>query len=337
METDTTMKYIKKTLYITLIVIAFVLILCSILSLFADSSLRYLKMLNFPRIQCFIAALITLILLIITSRKRRSFSFLIALGLIISMGINSYYLISYTALVPKKVESAENLSDNEVFVSILLVNVKMKNRIADPLLAQIRQTKPDLILAMEVDKWWNETLDKLEDQYPYSQKTTNEVAYGMVLYSKFPFQKKEELYLNNKNVPSFISTIKINENKIFKLYSIHPVPPTHFENLPDNEGQDAEAFKDLGELITNRKLPIVVAGDMNDAVWAMVDDLTKTSDILHDVREGRGFYNSFSAENFWMKWPLDHVFVTEEFKLHKIERLEKFGSDHFPIFVKLVL
>ena len=31
------------------------------------------------------------------------------------------------------------------------------------------------------------------------------------------------------------------------------------------------------------------------------------------------------------------VFVTEEFRLKKIERLEKIGSDHFPIYVELVL
>lgn len=38
-----------------------------------------------------------------------------------------------------------------------------------------------------------------------------------------------------------------------------------------------------------------------------------------------------------MRWTLDHVFVTEEFRLKKLERLPKIGSDQFPIFVELVL
>lgn len=330
------MKYVKKAFYITLVSISIILIISSILSLFADSNWRYLKMLNYPRIQSFLTALIVMLILVFNIKKWRLFNLIVISGLVISLIINSYYLISYTTLVDEAVASSTDVSQDQKSIGILLVNVKMKNRLVEPLLKQIRQVQPDLILAMEVDEWWEEKLEKLEDQYPYSQKTTNEVAYGMVLYSKFPFEKKEEMYLNNKNVPSFVSIIKINEKKIFKLHSVHPVPPTHFKDLPDNAGQEAEAFKNLGQQIANRNLPIVVAGDMNDAVWAMVDNLTKTKGILFDVREGRGFYNSFSAENFWMKWPLDHVFVTQEFRLQKIERLEEFGSDHYPIFVKLV-
>jgi endonuclease/exonuclease/phosphatase (EEP) superfamily protein YafD len=93
----------------------------------------------------------------------------------------------------------------------------------------------------------------------------------------------------------------------------------------------------VGKKVANRTLPTVVAGDINDVVWSYTDALTGTKELLHDVRVGRGFYNSFNARNWFMRWPLDHVFVTQEFKLKKIERLEKVGSDHFPIYVELVL
>lgn len=87
----------------------------------------------------------------------------------------------------------------------------------------------------------------------------------------------------------------------------------------------------------DQKLPTVVAGDLNDVVWSYVDELTGTKNILYDVRVGRGFYNSYNAENVFMRWPLDHVFVTKDFRLKQLERLPKIGSDHFPIFVELVL
>jgi endonuclease/exonuclease/phosphatase (EEP) superfamily protein YafD len=35
-----------------------------------------------------------------------------------------------------------------------------------------------------------------------------------------------------------------------------------------------------------------------------------------------------------MKWPLDHFFVSEKFKVIEFKRLPKIGSDHFPLFVK---
>ena len=159
----------------------------------------------------------------------------------------------------------------------------------------------------------------------------------MILYSKYPLKATEVKYLNNKKVPSFETKITLTNDKIITLHCVHPVPPTHFKNLPDNAGQQEKALKKLGKRLENRKYPTVVAGDINDVVWSYVDELTGTENILYDVRVGRGFYNSYNAENFLMRWPLDHVFVTEEFRLKKLERLSKIGSDHFPIYVELVL
>jgi endonuclease/exonuclease/phosphatase (EEP) superfamily protein YafD len=189
---------------------------------------------------------------------------------------------------------------------------------------------------MEVNKWWDEKLKVVATDYPYAQHTINDEAYGMVLYSKFPLEKVEVNYLQNKNVPSFESTIRLGNGKRISLHAVHPVPPTHFKDLPDNAGQKETAMKKIGKKVSARKFPTIVAGDINDVVWSYVDQLTGTENILHDVRVGRGFYNSFNADNFLMRWPLDHVFVTEEFQLKELERLPIVGSDHFPILVTLV-
>ncbi|MDT7828670.1 endonuclease/exonuclease/phosphatase family protein [Pricia sp. S334] len=213
----------------------------------------------------------------------------------------------------------------------------MSNRKVQPLLQLIDSKKPDLILAMEVDSWWEEELEILESEYTYAQETINEVTYGMVLYSKYPLKEVEVDYLNNKKVPSFETTITLASGKQFNFHSIHPVPPTRFEDLPDNAGQQENALEKLGQQITDRKYPTLVAGDLNDVVWSYVDELTGTNNILFDVRVGRGIYSSYDAYNFLMRWPLDHIFVTEEFRLNKLERLPKIGSDHFPMYVELVL
>jgi endonuclease/exonuclease/phosphatase (EEP) superfamily protein YafD len=38
-----------------------------------------------------------------------------------------------------------------------------------------------------------------------------------------------------------------------------------------------------------------------------------------------------------MRWPLDHVYVSEEFRVMSFRKLNYFGSDHFPIYVALAL
>lgn len=331
------MKKPRKILYVIIFVIALILALCSILSIFRNAEIRFLKMLDFPRVQLFVTVIISLILLIIVIKKWRWYDYLLIIGLFCGLVINGTFLINYTPLVPVEVPTAKAITETDDQLSLLITNVKMANRVSQPLIKLIETKKPDLILAMEVNAWWDEQLKVLENEYPYSQHTVNEVAYGMVLFSKFPFNKMDVDYLNNENVPSFKSTITLRNGKTISFHAIHPVPPTHFEDLPDNAGQQENALKKLGREVTNRKLPTIVAGDLNDVVWSYVDELTGTKNILYDVRVGRGFYNSYNAENFLMSWPLDHVFVTEEFRLKTLQRLPKIGSDHFPIFVELVL
>lgn len=331
------MEKIRKTLYIILYVIAVILTLCSILSMFRNAETRFLKLLDFPRIQFFITSLICLVLLGITIKRWKLYDYLLIVGLLIGVVINSSFLINYTRLVAVEVPTAKDIKASDVKLSLLLTNVKMSNRKSQPLLKLIEIKKPDWVLAMEVDEWWDKNLKVLEKEYPFSQHTINDVTYGMFLYSKLPLKNVEVDYLNNEKVPSFESTITLADGKNISFHSIHPVPPTHFKDLPDNAGQQENALKKLGKEIIGRKFPTIVAGDLNDVVWSYVDELTGTENILYDVRVGRGFYNSYNAENVLMRWPLDHVLVTEEFRLKKLERLPKIGSDHFPIFVELVL
>lgn len=331
------MKKNKKVLYVILYLIAVILTLLCILSLFRNAESRYLKMLDFPRIQAFITSLVILIVLFIIIKRWKFYDYIVIAGLIIGLIINSVFIINYTPLVSVDVPTATDMKPSDQQLSLMLANIKMTNRTAEPLLKLIALKKPDLILAMETDAWWNVKLKGLKNEYPYSQRTINSVTYGMILYSKFPLTNIRVDHLQNENVPSFESTVVLPNGKNISLHCIHPVPPTYFEDLPDNKGQEEDGLRTLGQDIIDHEFPTIVAGDLNDVVWSYVDKLTGTDDILYDVRVGRGFYNSYNAENLLMRWPLDHVFVTKEFRLKKLERLSKIGSDHFPILVTLVL
>ena len=56
---------------------------------------------------------------------------------------------------------------------------------------------------------------------------------------------------------------------------------------------------------------------------------------LLDPRKGRGLFNTFHAEHPYFRFPLDHVFHSNDFRLVDLRRLSYVGSDHFPVFIEL--
>ncbi len=331
------MEKLRKTVYVILSIIAVAVAIASILSLFRNTENRLLKMLDFPRIQFFITSVVSLILFVIMTKGYRWYDYLLVSSLVVGLGVNGSYLVNYTPLVAQAVPEASGDYTAADEFDILLSNVKMTNRKSAPLLALIEEKQADLVLVMEVNEWWDAELKSIEATYPHVSKQINSVTYGMSLYSKFPFEEVKVNYLNNEKVPSLECILKLENGRRLRFHGLHPVPPTWFSDLPDNEGQEEVAMKKLGRLVADRSYPTVVAGDFNDVVWSYTDELTGTEDKLHDVRVGRGFYNSYDADNFLLRWPLDHVFVTEEFQLKSLERLRDVGSDHFPVYVELVL
>lgn len=190
---------------------------------------------------------------------------------------------------------------------------------------------------METDQWWDDQLRVLSDIYPYSKRVINDKTYGMLVYSKLPLGNISVEYLSNDNVPSIHGILSLESGRKVGFHFVHPVPPTDFKDLPDNKGEKETELKKLGKKIKNDTLPLLVAGDLNDVVWAKVSTMTNTKNLLYDLRVGNGFYNSFDAKKFFARWPLDHVFVSKNFRLNKFEKLSDVNSDHFPIFVELSL
>lgn len=274
------MKKLKNVLKFVLYTIALLIAVFSILSIFRNTENRILKMMDFLRIQYFIISVFCLIVILFVIKKWRWYKYLILLFITSGIVVNGSYIINYTSLVPETVPTSKTISSTAAQFSLLLANVKMSNRNSQNLISIINQRDPDLILAMEVDKWWDNKLEIFVNDYPFSQKVILDNTYGMILFSKLPLLKKDIYYLNNKNVPSFESTILLNNGKKLSLFCMHPVPPTHFKKLPDNAGQKEKALIKMGAMVNNREYPTVVAGDLNDVVWSNVDKLTNTKSIL---------------------------------------------------------
>ncbi len=79
----------------------------------------------------------------------------------------------------------------------------------------------------------------------------------------------------------------------------------------------------------------VVFGDLNDVAWSHTTELFRKTSELLDPRRGRGFYNTFSAHHWFIRFPLDYMFCSKEFGLISMKRMPKNGSDHFAVITHL--
>jgi endonuclease/exonuclease/phosphatase (EEP) superfamily protein YafD len=81
-----------------------------------------------------------------------------------------------------------------------------------------------------------------------------------------------------------------------------------------------------------------LAGDLNDVAWSRTSRQLQQTAALRDPRVGRGLFATFNANlpAGW-RWPLDHVFVSDDFALCALERPGDIGSDHFPLLVDVRL
>ena len=332
-----TMNVLTKIAYYLIILISFVVITASMLSLSQNNTQWWMKVLDFPRIQCLAVALVSLIAFALLNRTWGLWSILLTVGLVATLVVQAYFVFPYTPLTDPEVAAiAPAEVDPPERVRLMIANVYMHNRQDAALMTIVEKNEPDMLLLMEVNQWWIDHLPDLRERYPHYHELPIDNTYGMALYSRYALKNLTTMFLQHDSVPSFHTDIQLPNGRSFRFHGVHPVPPV-LSKHPDNEGQKEEELTKVGQLVKDRKMPAVVAGDFNDVAWSNTSRLFQMSGGLEDIRIGRGLYSSFDAQSYVMRWPLDHVYVSDEFRVANFRRLDAFGSDHFPIYVELVL
>lgn len=241
----------------------------------------------------------------------------------------------YFPLDNYEVGMATVAGEEENEIKFYSANVLQKNIKSELLIKEIAEVDPDIILLTETNERWKNEISSAISGYPYKVEEPLDNTYGILLYSKFKLIDPQLKYLVDKEIPSIHSKIELESGKIIQLYAIHPTPPMPQHN-PSSTERDAEMMI-VAKLTKNSPLPVIVAGDFNDVPWSGTSEMFKEVAGVLDTRIGRGFYNSFNAKSFLMRWPLDHYFVTEEFRVKDLKLGDEIASDHFPLLITLSL
>jgi endonuclease/exonuclease/phosphatase (EEP) superfamily protein YafD len=309
-------------------------LICVVLTLLPLSKYEawWVRAWDFPRLQIVTASVVVLAALAATGDLHDWRNLLLELALLGGVAYHLAVILPYTRIWPVEVLPTREPRRSASF-SLLVVNVLMSNRRSDRLLALIGQHAPDIVLALETDHWWCERLEEVAPSYPFRVVRPIDNTYGMLLYSRLELVEPEVRYLIKPDVPSVRTGLRLRSGATVMLYGVHPEPPSPSEadtSLP----RDAELVL-VGREVAGADRPTVVAGDLNDVAWSHTSRLFRRISRLLDPRIGRGLFNSFHAQYWPVRWPLDHVFISDDFLLRAIRRLPAFGSDHFPILITL--
>jgi endonuclease/exonuclease/phosphatase (EEP) superfamily protein YafD len=319
-------------LFTTFLIATIILLIFTLLPMWRCEA-WWVRSLDFPRLQLFVVSLFLLLveaLLLDLSLFTTWGLFIVALLCLI---YHAWWIVPYTRVFPVEVKSAVNTDSNR-FIRIMTANVLTPNRNAKALIELVRENVPDIIVTLESDAWWQARLDALEPDYPYTIKHPLDNLYGMHVYSRLPLTDSKIDYLVEPDIPSIHTLVSLPSGDKIRVHFLHPSPPSPTENEESSE-RDAELII-VAKSIAETEVPVIVTGDLNDVAWSETTRLFRKISGLLDPRVGRGMFNTFHADYWFMRWPLDHLFHSDHFTLSSIRRLRGFGSDHFALFSELV-
>ncbi|GGC79050.1 endonuclease/exonuclease/phosphatase family protein [Marinobacter halophilus] len=318
---------------IILVVLALLLVIATALPLLRFDQ-WWVRVFDFPRGQIAISGAAVIVIFIFFWDPHRVYESVVLGLLVLAVGYQAVKMLPYTVLMPKQVMAAE-LPSGDTNLKLFVANVLMDNRQSDALLQIVREYDPDMILTVETDEWWERALTTLEETYPHTLKYPLDNTYGMLVYSRLELIDPEVRFILKDSIPSMHMQVVLPSGDRVFMHFVHPDPPNP-KYATETTERDAEVLI-VGREVETRDKPTIVAGDFNDVAWSQTTGLFQKASGLLDPRVGRGMYNTFNAKNLLLRWPLDHVFHSNHFKLVRMAKGPAWGSDHFPIFIELSL
>lgn len=290
----------------------------------------WIRVLDFPRMQVAFFCAVALVLYFSLYEVNHRAEILFVTLLCIALTNEIMHVWRYTPLARVEALRSKMKAPKNSF-SIMISNVRMSNTRYDRFLKIVQQTDPDILLINEPNDTWARQISSLDRSYPYAIKKPLENTYGMILYSKFYIPEYEIRYLIEDEIPSFYCVIELPTGKRFDFFSVHPQPPGLSKHTDKREAE----LLVVAKMAKQTPYASIVAGDLNDVAWSYTTRLFRKISGLLDPRIGRGFYNTYNAFLPFFRYSLDHIFYDPAFRLIRMKRLPFFGSDHFPILVRL--
>lgn len=262
---------------------------------------------------------VTLVLVVVVFFVLRSLRWSAAAFILLC--VNAWWVAPF--LVPS---SPGNQPTNAAAQSLKLasINVYSGNPTPERVIDYIRETDPDIVVALEVTPEWEQRLNDLSDSHPHAAVQSRSDNFGIAMYSRWPLHDVDYVALSQGN-HAIRARIEV-DGESFHVVAAHPFPPmgTRGSDLRNRQ------LRQLANLVEGIDGPTIVAGDLNITPFSPYFDELLSTARLTDLRRGEGVLPTWPS-NRWPLWiPIDHCLIREPMTA-RLNVGPDVGSDHRPL------
>lgn len=250
-------------------------------------------------------------------------------------------VVPFTPLWRKEMATADASLVSERGFRVAICNLDFENPRHAEVERALEERRADLLLMVEVSDEWLSGLRGLRTSFPHRVEDVRPMGLGLALWSRLPLRGAEVRELVTAERPSIRADVELPDGVLLHVVAVHPTPPA----LPkrDDEGRHDSRIRDAELVLVGREVadrpdePWLVMGDLNDVAWSKTTRLFRSVSGLQDPRIGRRMCNTYHAQRALLRYPLDHLFASEGFRIRNFGRFRAPGSDHFGVVADLVV
>lgn len=249
------------------------------------------------------------------------------------------YVAPFLSMWPNRVPSAGD-SEGGDRLRLLVSNLDYENEQREEVARWLERDDIDLLVLVEVDDEWMRALDAVRERYEYRIEAVRPEGLGIALWSKLELSDATVEHLLSEERPSLHATVHLSDGRSIVINALHPTPP----GLEDEDGdrqdsreRDAELIILAKRIASEPRLDRLVVGDLNDAAWSHSTRLFLRISGMLDPRRGRGLFSTYPASRPLFRYPIDHVFVSDGFRVRELRNERAPGSDHLAMFADISL
>ncbi|BAY62695.1 endonuclease/exonuclease/phosphatase [Calothrix brevissima NIES-22] len=294
-----------------------------------------LELVSHFRVHYLILSLIFTAILGILWKTRHFKSKIIVLAALLLVGLNLIEVIPW--YLPHTQQLAGNSSPQ---IRLLSFNINTQNNDDKNIINVVQDNRPDVALFLEITpNIFNALKAELTNTLPYNFRSP---GGGLAIFSRLPIQDIKADNFNGQGGHNLIATLTVNQQPI-KLIGTHPLVPVKRNTFNRRNLQLAA----LSDYIRDINQPLIIMGDFNLTPWSPYYRRFIKTTNLHNTRLGFGILPSWPRPAThvhlpnWMipllNIPIDHCFVSKQFRVTKIHTGSNANSDHAPLITDLVL